>query len=338
MKKYDELFKRVEMFEKLAVYGNRSQFLQSIAQDMPRPGQLTVTPTTPPGTDPFNLFKGSPAIKEFDKQIQSRKPKADPLSTQTGPAASMAPATVPVPPEVVTKIKSYQKLWDNWENYITDESGYQAAFDKVNSLLNSAAGSSSLSQAEQTLESALNEMAPVFDKWRKSETKTPIRAAGINLLNEIKAAKQKAEQVKAPYTSMVGPEGEKSSTTTAPVTTSPAAKVKPKYWGTKEQMALIKDIQQFLEMSLGKDVLAPYGVDGKWGTTSKKALSQWLRSGDGSLNPEAIRQLARYIPSVKDYYNTLPESKKPDPYNPESLVTEPTNAVPTGRYNPGLGF
>lgn len=32
MKKYDELVKKVEMFEKLATYGNRREFLQSIAQ------------------------------------------------------------------------------------------------------------------------------------------------------------------------------------------------------------------------------------------------------------------------------------------------------------------
>lgn len=35
MKKYDELLKRVETFEKLAVYGNRRAFLKAIAQETP---------------------------------------------------------------------------------------------------------------------------------------------------------------------------------------------------------------------------------------------------------------------------------------------------------------
>jgi len=35
MKKLDELFKKVELFEKLALYGDRSSFLEALANSNP---------------------------------------------------------------------------------------------------------------------------------------------------------------------------------------------------------------------------------------------------------------------------------------------------------------
>jgi len=61
MSKYDKLFKKAELFEKLAVYGDRSSFLRSISQ---------VTPTV----------GGTPEAEQYLKDLDSQKP-----STQTLP-------------------------------------------------------------------------------------------------------------------------------------------------------------------------------------------------------------------------------------------------------------
>lgn len=48
MKKYDSLLKKVEFFEKLALYGDRSAFLRAFAQQSASPGQ-SLAPASPAG-------------------------------------------------------------------------------------------------------------------------------------------------------------------------------------------------------------------------------------------------------------------------------------------------
>lgn len=73
MSKYDELLKKVNLFEKLAVYGDRSSFLKSLAQPGPTsyPGDVEDVygkqPTATPAVDPAQVYNQT--IETVQKQL-----------------------------------------------------------------------------------------------------------------------------------------------------------------------------------------------------------------------------------------------------------------------------
>jgi len=79
MSKFDALFKKIEVFEKLAVYGDRSSFLKSIAQDS-TPKYPTSTDEANPGVQPYlptqtvpeMTIVGNPPIPKDVQEMLSR--------------------------------------------------------------------------------------------------------------------------------------------------------------------------------------------------------------------------------------------------------------------------
>lgn len=100
MKKFDELFKKVELFERLAVYGDRKSFLQALAQDATtweeearREGDVPETHEIPPP---------SPEV---------------PAAPVAAPPAPVAPAAgLSVDPTQLEKIQNYlnKAMLDKW--------------------------------------------------------------------------------------------------------------------------------------------------------------------------------------------------------------------------------
>lgn len=104
MKKYDELLKRVEIFEKLATYGNRKEFLHSLSQLAPnlldpRPGTEELGARE---LDELAKSQGRPAPMSYDPNA-SLIPKYKVPSTIGPPSSATNPKLVD--PE--------QKYWDD---------------------------------------------------------------------------------------------------------------------------------------------------------------------------------------------------------------------------------
>lgn len=106
-------------------------------------------------------------------------------------------------------------------------------------------------------------------------------------------------------------------------------------YGTPEQMALVRTIQEFLAGVLGKDALGPTGVDGRWGPKSMEALKAWKKQNDktggGYLDTETLQQLAPLVPAVKTYLDSQ-EPSKPTPTGPPPFASE-VEGKPQPRYN-----
>jgi hypothetical protein len=119
MSKFDSLLKQVELFERLADYGDRTAFLRSLSQALPAPsltGPTVPTPGTPgtPGGRPLSLsekLKGqtdpryielNPGEGDPNRYIEldpgEGEPVKAPVSTQpVSPAPSLSGATSPKP-------------------------------------------------------------------------------------------------------------------------------------------------------------------------------------------------------------------------------------------------
>jgi len=275
MKKYDELLKRAEIFEKLAVYGNRNTFLKAIAQPFPRPGQLSATPLG--SISPFDL--SDPRLAgPVNTETQSRMPNGESLSTQTAPDTS-----APVPAELVAKLKAYQKTWNNYENYFDSPNVY----NQVLNLLNAASNAKSLKEAESNLETALNRMTPELNYLKQSETHNSFGPVGNSLLNEVKETAlapasdpnfNLQEFMDKQRKSRLGPF---ATAPASPKTTTPAAPVVQKnYEDSPEVRAIQKklfDGGYFGEFDK---------VDGKLGQVTKAALR---KKYPGKTDDEAFR-------------------------------------------------
>jgi hypothetical protein len=100
MKKFDTLFKKVELFERLAVYGDRKSFLQALAQD---------------ATSWEDEARREGDVPE-DHRIPPPSPET-PASPVAAPTAPVAPAGGPsVSPSELTGIQNYlnKVMLDKW--------------------------------------------------------------------------------------------------------------------------------------------------------------------------------------------------------------------------------
>lgn len=107
MKKYDELLKKVEMFEKLATYGNRREFLKSIAQSLIGPAHPSADSTK--DVKPFTAKQLDEAAKAQGRPVPSFQ------STDPNAPNYMDPKFMNAPPAPNTK--KYQGTWS--ENGLT---------------------------------------------------------------------------------------------------------------------------------------------------------------------------------------------------------------------------
>lgn len=105
MKKIDALLKKVEVFEKLAVYGDRKSFLKTLAQELPR---VVVPNAGPPGSgghwsDPNSLAPDVAPSPDRDDSILMQK-------HLNAPAAPEKAAPGRAPAQFDPRVKAVQSL------------------------------------------------------------------------------------------------------------------------------------------------------------------------------------------------------------------------------------